>query len=69
MLSVGPGVCEIRIQTRQAHRVLYTARFQEAIYVLPAFEKRSQKTRFADIELARTRLGMATRLRRGESRE
>lgn len=68
MPSVGPGVCEIRIRTRQAHRVLYTARYQEAIYVLHAFKKRTQKIRLVDIELARTRLGMITRLRGGESR-
>lgn len=67
MPSVGPGVCEIRIRTRQAHRVLYTARFQEAIYVLHVFEKRTRKTRLADIELARRRVGMVSSLRRGES--
>ena len=67
MPSVGPGVCEIRIRTRQAHRVLYTARFQEAIYVLHVFEKRTRKTWLADIELARRRLGMVSRLKGEES--
>lgn len=67
MPSVGPGVCEIRIRTRQAHRVLYTARYPEASYVLHAFEKRTQKTRLVDIELARTRSGLVNRGRRGDS--
>jgi phage-related protein len=67
MPSVGPGVCEIRVRTRQAHRVLYTTRFEEAIYVLHAFEKRFRKTRLADIELVRSRLGVVTRLRGGGS--
>jgi phage-related protein len=40
MSSVGTGVFEIRVRTpQQQHRVLYVAKFQEAIYVLHAFEK------------------------------
>jgi phage-related protein len=35
--------------------VIYVARFEEAIYVLHAFEKKTQKTRKADIALARAR--------------
>lgn len=34
---------------------LHVARFAEAIYVLHAFEKRSQKTARGDVEVARTR--------------
>jgi phage-related protein len=36
-------------------RVLYVAKFAEAIYVLHAFQKKTQKTKREDIELARTR--------------
>ena len=36
MPSVGLGVQEIRIHTGSEHRVLYVARFAEAIYVLHA---------------------------------
>jgi phage-related protein len=50
--SVGPGVREIRIQTEQAHRVLYLATFDEAVYVLHAFEKRTRKTPAHDVKLA-----------------
>ena len=57
MPSVGPGVREIRIHTDGEHRVVYVARFDEAIYVLHAFEKKTRKTRREDVDLARKRLG------------
>ena len=56
MATVGPGVEEIRVRTRQEHRVFYVARFEEGVYVLHAFEKRSRKTPTREIEVARTRL-------------
>ena len=55
MTSVGAGVREIRIQTELAHRVFYVATFEEAVYVLHAFEKRTQKTPPHDVTLARER--------------
>ena len=55
MPSVGLGVNEIRIRKDGAFRVIYIAKFAEAIYVLHAFEKKSRKTSKQDIELARTR--------------
>ncbi len=55
MTSVGSGVLEIRIHTGVEHRVFYVARFQEAVYVLHAFEKKRQKTPKQDIELGRAR--------------
>jgi len=55
MGTVGAGVREIRIREEGEHRVLYVARFDEAIYVLHAFRKKSQKTARTDIELARRR--------------
>lgn len=51
--SVGPGVREIRIHTALEHRVLYVAKFAEAVYVLHAFEKRTRKTPKREVELAR----------------
>ena len=50
--TVGPGVREIRIHTGIEHRVLYVAKFAEAVYVLHAFEKRSRKTAKRDVDLA-----------------
>lgn len=62
--SVGSGVNEIRIHTGLEHRVIYVAKFEEAIYVLHAFEKKSQQTRDADLTLARERLRQVLALRR-----
>lgn len=55
MATVGPGVNEIRIHAGGQHRVLYVAKFAEAVYVLHAFQKKAQKTPKADIELAAKR--------------
>jgi len=55
MNEVGAGVREIRIHVLGEWRVLYVAKFAEAVYVLHAFQKKTQKTRREDIELARTR--------------
>ena len=56
MSSVGLGVEEIRIRTGVEHRVLYVAKFAEAVYVLHAFEKRTRQAPQADLDLARRRL-------------
>jgi phage-related protein len=45
------------------HRVFYIAKFEEAVYVLHAFEKRTRQTPRADIELARKRLADLIRRR------
>ena len=55
MARVGPGVREIRIHTELAHRVFYLATFDEAVYVLHAFEKRTRKTPPYELTLARDR--------------
>jgi len=52
MPSAGAGVREIRIHTDQEHRVIYVAKFDEGMYVLHAFEKKTRKTRRADIDVA-----------------
>jgi phage-related protein len=56
MPAVGSGVVEIRIHERGEFRILYVARFEEAVYVLHAFSKKTQKTRVADLELAKRNL-------------
>ena len=53
--SVGPGVYELRIRTRLEHRVFYVAKLAEGIYVLHAFEKKTQRLPRKDLELARER--------------
>jgi phage-related protein len=56
MTTVGPGVMEIRVHTRLEHRLFYVAKFDEAVYVLHVFEKRTRQTAASDIALARKRL-------------
>lgn len=55
MPSVGAGVNELRIRLGGAFRVMYVAKFEEAVYVLHAFQKKSQRTARLDVELARRR--------------
>lgn len=56
MPTVGPGVNEIRVREESgAYRVIYLAKFEEAVYVLHVFEKRSQKTPKSDIQLPKSR--------------
>jgi phage-related protein len=56
MSTVGAGVQEIRVREESgAYRVLYVAKFAEAVYVLHVFQKRSQKTARVDLDLARSR--------------
>jgi len=64
MPTVGVGVIEIRIHTGLEHRVFYIARFEESVYVLHAFEKKSRRTRTADLALGRSRLREVEALRR-----
>jgi predicted XRE-type DNA-binding protein len=56
MSTVGAGAGEIRIKDEAGiYRVIYVAKFEEAVYVLHVFEKKTQKTRKADIALAKAR--------------
>lgn len=55
MQEIGAGVREIRIHVLGEWRVLYVAKFADAIYILHAFQKKTQKTKREDIELARRR--------------
>lgn len=55
MPIVGKGVEEIRIRTQDTYRVFYIAKFEEAIYVLHVFQKKTQKTSPKDIEKGQQR--------------
>lgn len=50
--SVGAGVWEIRLHKPHEHRVIYVTKFESRIYVLHAFEKKTQKTAKLDLEIA-----------------
>jgi phage-related protein len=69
MTTVRSGVYEIRIHTGLEHPVCYVAKYEEAVHVIHAFEKRTSQTRDADIELARRRLGEFLRVRAQEKKE
>ena len=53
MAGIGSGVREIRIHTGLEHRVFYAATFEEAVYVLHAFEKRTQRQHSATCDWRR----------------
>jgi phage-related protein len=55
MNAIGTGTREIRIHVLGEWRVLYVAKFADAVYVLHTFQKKSRKTRREDIEIARQR--------------
>ncbi|TVR60480.1 MAG: type II toxin-antitoxin system RelE/ParE family toxin [Candidatus Competibacteraceae bacterium] len=56
MPSIGKGVEELRVgDDSGTYRVIYTARLADAVYVLHAFQKKTQATAKRDVELARKR--------------
>jgi len=55
MANIGRGVKEIRIHVLGEWRIVYVAKFEDAVYVLHSFQKKTQKTSQHDIELARKR--------------
>lgn len=56
MSTIGKGVREIRIQDEAgAFRIIYVAKFADAVYVLHCFQKKTEKTSKLDIELATKR--------------
>lgn len=56
MSSIGAGVAEIRIWDEGGtFRVVYVAKFDDAVYVLHCFQKKTQQTSRKDLELAMKR--------------
>ena len=56
MPVVGPGVEELRVWCETGtYRVIYFARLADAVVVVHAFQKKTQTTAKADIELASRR--------------
>lgn len=57
MTSIGTGVREIRVRDETgAFRVLYVANIGDAVYVLHAFQKKTQRTAKRDLQIASQRL-------------
>lgn len=62
MPTIGKGVEEIRVRDDSgAYRIIYTARLADAVYVLHAFQKKTQATSKRDIELAKQRFALLSR--------
>jgi phage-related protein len=60
MKTVGSGTYEIRIKERgDEYRVFYVANFADTIYVLHAFQKKSQKTPERHLNIGRRRYEVA----------
>ncbi|BEV11856.1 type II toxin-antitoxin system RelE/ParE family toxin [Asticcacaulis sp. DW145] len=56
MVNVGHGCFEIRIsESGDAFRIIYVAKFADAVYVLHCFQKTTRQTAHRDIDLAKTR--------------
>lgn len=57
MATIGQGVREIRIRDEAgAFRVIYVTKIEDAIFVLHAFQKKTQQTAKRDLDLASARL-------------
>ena len=65
--EVGAGAREIRIREASGvYRVMYVAKFEEAIYVLHCFQKKTQATSKKDRAIAAARYRAVVRARKGE---
>ena len=59
MPTVGAGAYEIRVRdVSGAFRAIYVAKFEAAVYVLHAFQKKTPRTAKVDIDLAKARYKM-----------
>ena len=52
---VGTGVIEVRVHAEGEYRVFYVAKFEDAIYVLHVFAKKTRKASSLDVELGKRR--------------
>lgn len=65
--EVGVGTREIRIrESGDAFRVMYVAKFDEALYVLHCFQKKTQATSQQDRRIAETRYRAIVNARKGK---
>lgn len=63
--DVGAGVREIRIrESNGIYRVMYVAKFSEAIYIVHCFQKKTQATSKHDKDIAKTRYRAIVQLRK-----
>jgi phage-related protein len=55
MPAIGLGVKEIRLHVLGEWRIIFVAKFEDAVYVLHSFQKKGRKTSQKDVDLARKR--------------
>ena len=65
MPSIGSGVMEIRVNIGDAYRIFYVTKFEEGVYVLHAFQKKTQRTSKRDIQLGQQRYKIMASNRQG----
>lgn len=68
MPTVGMGTYELRIKADKQYRVFYVAKFEEAIYVLHAFVKKTQSTSQHDIDKGKERYKALTQYRKNRGK-
>ena len=56
MPSIGPGIREIRIRIDGAWRVVYIANRGDVVYVLHAFQRKTQRTAMQDMTTIKSAL-------------
>ena len=65
--EVGTGTREVRISDAKGiFRVMYVAKFEEAVYVLHCFQKKTQTTSKQDKDIAAARYRAVVNTRRGK---
>jgi phage-related protein len=65
--EVGAGTREVRISDAKGiFRVMYVAKFEEAVYVLHCFQKKTQVTSKQDKDIAAARYRAVVNTRRGK---
>ena len=62
MPTIGKGVEELRVwDDSGTYRIIYTARMADFLYVLHAFQKKTQTTSKRDIDIAKERYAQLTK--------
>lgn len=69
MPDAGPGTLEVRVHAGEEYRVFYVARFQDTVYVLHCFQKKTQRTRKTDLDVGRQRYRTMMERRKHEGHE
>lgn len=67
--TIGKEVQEIRIRTEDAYRIFYVAKLDAAVYVLHAFQKKTQKTSKQDINIGQQRYQQMIQYRESQVQE